>query len=111
MVESESYWHQQVHQVMPDLEIKSLKLHREGLVNDVMIVNDKWVIRFTKTEWGKEQMAIEAFLMRELQSRLTLSIPSPEMLQDGVLVYPLLRGKEFRREIWQGLKIKKFLKI
>lgn len=102
MVESESYWHQQVHQVMPDLEIKSLKLHREGLVNDVVIINDQWVIRFTKTEWGKEQMAIEAFLMRELQSRLTLSIPSPEMLQDGVLVYPLLRGKEFRREIWQG---------
>jgi aminoglycoside 2''-phosphotransferase len=102
MVESESYWHQQVHQVMPDLEIKSLKLHREGLVNDVVIVNDQWVIRFTKTGWGKEQMAIEAFLMRELQSHLTLSVPSPEMLQDGVLVYPLLRGKEFRREIWQG---------
>jgi aminoglycoside 2''-phosphotransferase len=101
MIESESYWHQQVHQVMPDLEIISLKLHREGLVNDVVIVNDQWVIRFTKTGWGKEQMALEGYLMRQLQSRLTLSIPSPEMLQDGVLVYPLLRGKEFRREIWE----------
>jgi len=102
MVENEAYWHQQIHNVMPDLEIESIKLHREGLVNDVLIVNDQWVIRFTKTEWGKEQMALEGQLMRYLQSRLTLSVPSPYMLLDGVLVYPLLKGEGFRREAWQG---------
>lgn len=102
MVESETYWHQQIHKVMPDLEIKSLKLHREGLVNDVLIVNDQWVFRFTKTEWGKEQMAIEGHLMRHLQSHLTLSVPAPELLLDGVLVYPLLAGEEFLRDAWQG---------
>ena len=34
MSQDESYWHQQIHNIMPDLEIKSLKLRREGLVND-----------------------------------------------------------------------------
>jgi len=102
MEESETYWHQEIHKVMPDLEIKSLTLHQEGLVNDVLIVNDQWVIRFTKTGWGKEQMALEGHLMRQLQSQLTLSVPLPEILLDGVLVYPLLVGKEFRREVWQG---------
>jgi aminoglycoside 2''-phosphotransferase len=101
MEESESYWHQEIHNIMPGLEIKTMKIHREGLVNDVLIVNDHWVFRFTKTDWGKEQMAFEGRLMRELQDRLSLSIPSPEILQDAVIVYPLIKGKEFRRGIWQ----------
>lgn len=101
MVEGESYWHQQIHKIMPDLTIRSLKLHREGLVNDVLIVNNQWVFRYAKTDWGKEQMAIEGELMRFLGSQLSIDIPSPEILQDEVIVYPLLIGEEFRREIWQ----------
>jgi aminoglycoside 2''-phosphotransferase len=102
MGEGGSYWHQQIHAVMPDLEIRSLELHREGLVNDILIVNDRWVFRFTKTEWGKEQMALEGLLMDFLESRLSLPIPSPEITLDGVIVYQLIKGQEFTREVWQS---------
>ena len=87
---------------MPDLEIRSLKLHREGLVNDVLIVNDQWVFRFAKTDWGKEQMAIEGELMLHLSPRLPINIPTPEILLEDVIVYSFLKGEDFRREIWQG---------
>lgn len=100
MGDSESYWHRQVHSILPDLEINSLILHQEGFVNDVLIVNDQWVIRFTKTEWGKEQMAVEGQLMRFLQERLPLSIPNPEVTLPGVIVYPYLQGEILRRDIW-----------
>jgi aminoglycoside 2''-phosphotransferase len=103
MIEGESYWHQQIHNIMPDLEIRSLKLHREGLVNDVLIVNNQWVFRFAKTDWGKEQMATEGELMRFLGSQLPINIPSPEICLDDVIVYPLVKGKEFRREVWQNV--------
>ena len=101
MTAGESYWHQQVHLIMPDLEINSLNFFQEGLVNDVLIVNDAWVFRFTKTEWGKEQMAVEGQLMRYLQSRLPLSIPNPEVMLPGVIVYPYLQGEIFTRGVWR----------
>lgn len=100
MIEVDSYWHDQIHSVMPDLEIKKYILHREGIVNDVLIVNDQWVIRFTKTDWGKEQLALEDRLMRFLHPLVTLNIPFPEIRQEGVLVYPLLAGETFLRSFW-----------
>lgn len=101
MIDREEYWHEQIHRVMPDLDIKSLSLHQEGLVNDVLIVNNEWVIRFTKTAWGRELMDLEGRLMRFLEPRVTLSIPSPVTRAEGILVYPHLPGESFLREIWR----------
>lgn len=100
MIEVDSYWHDQIHSVMPDLEIKKIVLHREGIVNDVLIVNDQWVIRFTKTDWGKELLAMEDRLMRFIHPLVSLKVPFPEIRQEGVLVYPLLEGVTFLRPYW-----------
>lgn len=100
MTETQAYWREQIRQILPDLTITKFELHREGLVNDILIVNDEWVIRFTKTEWGQELMDLEARLLRFLAPRLTLSIPSPMKRDDSVLVYPHLHGQTFAREIW-----------
>lgn len=100
MTDQDLYWHAQIQQVMPNLAIKHYRLHREGLVNDVLIVNDEWVFRFTKTDWGKELMDLEDCLMRFVHPHMTLSIPSPVKRMDGVLVYPYLRGVTFLRETW-----------
>ncbi len=102
MTGQEPYWDEQIHQIMPDLEISGIELHQEGLVNDVVIVNDQWVFRFTKTDWGKELMDLEDCLMRFLGPKLSLPVPLPAKRADGVLVYPLLKGKSFLRETWLG---------
>jgi len=101
MIDREEYWHEQIHRVMPGINIESLSLHQEGLVNDVLIVNNEWVIRFTKTAWGKELMALEGRLMGFLEPRVTLSVPSPVKRAEGVLVYPHLPGESFLRENWK----------
>jgi aminoglycoside 2''-phosphotransferase len=103
MSEHEPYWHEQIHQIMPDLGIVDVEVHREGLVNDVVIVNRQWVFRFTKTDWGKELMDLEDRLMRLIEPQLSLPVPSPTQRANGVLVYPLLKGKTFLRETWQSL--------
>lgn len=103
MEKSEPYWHTQIHKIMPDLEIRDFEMHQEGLVNDVLIVNHEWVFRFTKTEWGKELMALEDRLLTCLNARVTLPIPEPVARDEGMLVYRLIGGKSFQREIWSGL--------
>jgi len=100
MIKNDIYWHEKIHEVMPNLEIRDYELHQEGLVNDVLIVNDQWVFRFTHTEWGKELMRMEQRLMRYVAPRVSLSIPYPESCSDGVLVYQHLIGDDFQREIW-----------
>jgi aminoglycoside 2''-phosphotransferase len=100
MSEQDVYWHEQIHSIMPELEIVEYELHQEGLVNDVVIVNNEWVIRFTKTEWGKELMATEDRLLCFLKPKLTLSIPSPVVRANGAMAYPHLIGETFLRETW-----------
>jgi len=100
MIPDDTYWREQIHKVMPDLEIENYELHQEGLVNDVLVVNDHWVIRFTHTEWGKNLMAVEDQLMRFIAPLVSLSVPSSDRCSDGVMVYKLLQGRTFLREIW-----------
>lgn len=91
---------ERIHQILPDIEIRNVELHREGLVNDILIVNRAWVIRITKTEWGEELMDQEHRLLQFLGPRLTLSVPHSEKHDKGVLVYPHIEGETFTREIW-----------
>jgi aminoglycoside 2''-phosphotransferase len=91
---------ERVSDILPDIEIKTIQIHQEGLVNDVVIVNDTWVVRFTRTEFARELMDIEYQLLDLLQSQLSLSIPRPEKINPDVLIYPHLKGRDFTREIW-----------
>lgn len=100
MMDDVTYWHDQIHKVMPDLEIKGFEFHQEGLVNDVLIVNQQWVMRFTKTDWGEELMDLEHRLLQFLQTHLTLPVPRSEKKARNVLVYPHLKGETFMRETW-----------
>ncbi|MFN2304361.1 MAG: phosphotransferase family protein [Anaerolineales bacterium] len=107
MTDQEPYWHAEVHRIMPDLEIKTMDVHHEGLVNDILIVNKEWVFRFTKTNYGRELLDQEYQLLQFLQPKLRLSVPFPVIHGNGFMVYHHLEGLAFRREIWQQCDIKK----
>lgn len=100
MPDQDAYWHEQIHNIMPDLDIVEYELHQEGLVNDVLIVNNEWVFRFTKTDWGKELMANEDRLLGFLRPKLSLTIPTPVKRAEGAFVYRHLVGETFLRETW-----------
>jgi len=100
MQQGMEYWREQVHKIFPDIQIDTIERHQEGLVNDVLIVNQAWVIRFTKTDWGEDLMDQEHKLLQLLQSKLSLATPRSEKRGDNVLVYPYLQGETFLRAIW-----------
>lgn len=102
MPDQDTYWHEQIHNIMPDLEILAYELHQEGLINDVLIVNNDWVFRFSKTSWASELMANEDHLMVFLEPKLPLMIPKPVKRADGVIVYKHLVGEHFIRQAWLG---------
>ena len=103
MNDQEPYWHTEVHRIMPDLEIETMDVHHEGLVNDILIVNKEWVFRFTKTDYGRELLNQEYQLLRFLQPKLSLAVPSPVLRGDGYMAYHHLDGLAFPREVWQHL--------
>lgn len=100
MLDQATYWHEQIHSIMPDLEILGFEHHQEGLIHDVVIVNNEWVFRFSKTDWARELMANEDRLLIFLQPKLPLSIPKPVKRADGVIVYQHLVGEHFLRAAW-----------
>ncbi len=102
MVDNNMYWNEKIHEIMPDLEICDIESHQEGLVNDVLIVNDQWVFRFTHTEWGREMLHMEERLMRLIAPQVSLGVPYPEKCSDEVMVYQHLSGETFLREYWAG---------
>ena len=104
MKEQEPYWHAAIHQIMPDLEIRSLVINHEGLVNDILIVNKAWVFRFTKGEYGRELLNLEYELMLLIGPLVSLSVPTPSIYNNKVIVYPYLNGETFYRNTWYHLE-------
>lgn len=94
-----------LREILPDVEVRTIEVHQEGLVNDVVIVNDAWVVRFTKTEFARELMDMECRLLNFLEPQLSLSIPKPERIDQDILIYPHLKGRDFTREIWAATSV------
>ena len=103
MTDQTSLLKDRVRKILPDINIQSIEVHQEGLVNDVVIVNNTWVVRFTKTEFAQELMDMEYHLLNLLEPALSLPIPKPEKLAPDILIYPHLSGGDFTREIWAGV--------
>lgn len=53
----------------PDLEISSVEVNADGLVNDVVVVNGEHVFRFAKYTWAQELMASEALILGLLRDQ------------------------------------------
>lgn len=81
----------------PGLEISSVEVNSDGMVNAVVVVNGERVFRFAKHDWAHELMASEALILGRLRDRLTLSVPALEMLDDDLCTYRFLPGEATTR--------------
>jgi aminoglycoside 2''-phosphotransferase len=98
MNEVESY-ETRVRRIAPELTIESMSLNREGLMNDVVIVNGEVVFRFPKHEYSFKNLKNEARLLRLLRNYISLEIPSPLYESDDALAYRLIPGETLRRDV------------
>jgi aminoglycoside 2''-phosphotransferase len=102
MSDRDSAYTERIHQLRPDLQIRSVELNTEGLLNDVVIVNRELVFRFAKDDRAKAALESEAKLLQFLGGRVSLLIPQPVLLGDDVLVYPLIDGDALTRDALQA---------
>jgi len=90
---------QRVQAIMPDLEIEQFEINQEGLINDVAIVNKKFVFRFAKTKKYAKILDVEIKILDLVRPRIDIDIPTPIYQSYDSIVYPLLNGQSLSREI------------
>jgi aminoglycoside 2''-phosphotransferase len=92
-----------VLEILPDLTVERASLNREGIFNDVVIVNDAFVFRFAKRDYGFKDLNEEAASLRLLRKHVSLPIPEPFYEDQEVLAYPLIPGETLRRDLLTSL--------
>jgi aminoglycoside 2''-phosphotransferase len=102
MTDSAAY-EDRIRRIAPAITIRSIRLNAEGLMNDVVIVNEELVFRFPKHEYAAKHLSDEINLLRLLQPYITLQIPEPLYDNQDVLAYRLIPGETLRRDMLQRL--------
>ncbi len=89
---------EKIHKIMPDLEIEHLEQNREGLINDVVIINHELVFRFAKNDGFAQILNLELDILDLVRPRTDLPVPSPVYRGPGSTVYPKLQGQALLRQ-------------
>jgi aminoglycoside 2''-phosphotransferase len=89
---------QRVLQVIPDLRISSLRAGDDGLVNDVLIVNEELVFRFARDEAGRRALEREAQLLAFVRPRVSLPVPEVIRQHQDCIVYRFIPGVPLDRQ-------------
>jgi aminoglycoside 2''-phosphotransferase len=102
MNEIDSY-ESRIRKIAPDIKIESIILNREGLMNDVVVVNDEVVFRFPKHEYSFKHLKDEAKILRLLHNYISLEIPLPLYESSEALAYRFIPGVTLRRDMLMRL--------
>ena len=89
---------QRILQVIPDLQISSLRAGDDGLINDVLIVNEELVFRFGRDEAGRRALEREARLLVFVRPRVSLPVPEVIQQQPDCVVYRFISGVPLDRQ-------------
>jgi aminoglycoside 2''-phosphotransferase len=98
-----STYEERIRQLAPEVSVSSVSINREGLLNDVVIINGELVFRFPKLEYGFRHLKDEARILRLLRNHVTLEIPSPLYEADDCLAYRMIPGETLRRDMLMRL--------
>jgi aminoglycoside 2''-phosphotransferase len=88
-----------IHEIAPEIDVRSLRLNEDGLINDVVVVNEEFVFRFPKHEYGFKHFKSEIKILRLLEGRLTLAIPSPFYVGEDCMAYRMIPGETLRPDL------------
>jgi len=93
---------QRVRVIMPELEIEQIEIDPEGLINEVVIVNQKYVFRFARTEEFARILDVEIKILDLIRPLMDVSVPTPIYVSADSMVYPLLGGEPLSRKMVLG---------
>lgn len=88
---------ERIRAAYPNLSLDRLEFNQDGMNNDVVIVNQQLVCRFTKADWAKEDLAKEVKILQIAQRFIDLPIPCLNHVEDDFVSYRFIRGEPLSR--------------
>jgi len=98
-----AFYEQRIREIAPQIVIESVRLNQDGLLNDIVIVNDELVFRFAKRDFYFKNLKEEAAILRLLRLYITLQIPEPFYVSDEIMAYRLIPGETLRQDVLRKL--------
>lgn len=77
----------------PDLDIETVQINREGMVNISVIINRERVFRFPRTEQGVALQARERKALELVRQFVDMPVPSWDYYSDEMVSYPFIPGE------------------
>ena len=88
----------QIQELVPDLTIEQVELNQDGLVNDVVIINQQRVFRFPKSDWAKTAVRHEARVLALARQFVSIRLPHFNLYSNDVVSYEFIPGKALLRD-------------
>lgn len=88
---------ERIRQLLPDLHITQVDVNSEGLVNEVVILNRKIIVRFPKADWAKEALKQETAILDLVRQHVDMPVPHFEQRGDDFVLYRLIPGEPLHR--------------
>ncbi len=92
-----------IHELWPDLMIQKMDYNTDGMVNDVLIINDELVFRFCKTKQVEPELQHEIKMWKFLRPYLSVRLPMPQEEFQDLVVYPYILGEPLTRDMLSTL--------
>jgi aminoglycoside 2''-phosphotransferase len=90
---------EKIKETFPNLEVSSIRAISDGLINDVLIVNEELVFRFPRNQdWGKKLFGNEIKIIELARRYVEIPLPVFEYKSDDLAVYRFIKGDSLRRE-------------
>ena len=67
-------YEQRIHDIFPELSIENIRLHDEGLDNDIIEVNQELIFRFPKHEQAVKKLDREVKILKLIKNYITLNM-------------------------------------
>lgn len=86
-----------VRECFPRLDIVSVLMNQDGLVNDILIVNEEFVFRFPKNSGAARKILVNEYKVIKLaQQYVSMPLPEIEYVADDVMVHRYIKGSALR---------------
>ena len=83
-----------IRQYFPDLAINQMEVNSDGLMNDVLVVNQERVFRFARDEeWIRESLAREVKVLELAKEYVRIPVPVFDVQEADCVSYRLLPGQ------------------
>jgi aminoglycoside 2''-phosphotransferase len=87
-----------IKECFPELVISSVQSNMDGLVNDILIINEDLVFRFPKNDhWARRLLANEIKVLDLVRKYTDMRVPVFEHIEDDFVVYRFIKGNALQR--------------